>query len=118
MKLSVLLFALALLCFAADPPTWEYCTVEWSLGTVQGGTARATARIRYPTQDGYREELVEVSRTVATQNLDVEVIQAGRLAEHKAMWKLGREGWELVTVQVVSGDSQKRLYFKRAINRK
>lgn len=89
---------------------WEYCSVFVGARDLSDGRETGSAVIYY-----MNDERVEAMKVEAAANANAkEVIPVERRALSKAVAKLGREGWELVSEGDLTHNSGgKSLFFKR-----
>lgn len=98
---------------------WEYCVAESQLPNLNtDGFYEGKVRICHATAQGCREELVTLSDQVRYERYDQYAAAAvDQRAVAKALALLGKDGWELVSVELRSRDDfrgqSRLLYFKR-----
>ena len=98
---------------------WEYCVAESQLANLNAdGFYEGKVRICHATAQGCREELGTISDQIRYERFDqytAAAVDQRAVAKALALW--GKEGWELVSVELRSRDDfrgqSRLLYFKR-----
>ena len=100
---------------------WEYCVAESRLANLNAdGFYEGKVRICHATAQGCREEVVAVTDQVRQERYDhYEAAAVDQRAVAKALAVLGKDGWELVSVELKGRDDfrgqSRLLYFKRRV---